>query len=227
MQAHLTGPSSIHNTVNPFSSPKVLATFIIPQIEAYLAANNSRLLILHYPFNHLATIVALRKLIGQDIFKIAGVVDSLSSDPPPRIPANRLSNDVTSSKGNKGLPRAHSHDAAQRQNSIPSHISSLNIGTRQHKKSESTASFSKANYLLPSTAINAEITTFLSEISMSLTEKSPSTPLNQNQNQNRSPSSTRSSPRHQHQQPPLPSAILHILQSRTAAARDENPRSRA
>jgi hypothetical protein len=158
MQTHSTGQSQ--STFNPFSRPEVLATLVIPQIEAYLATNpNTSLLILYYPFNHLATVLALQKLLGQDLLKIAGIVDSLS-------------NDATSPKHNQGPPRAHHDSGSQRRSSIGSHISSLNTGTHQNKNSESGVSFSKANYLLPSTATDAEITTFLSKIRMSLMEKS-------------------------------------------------------
>jgi hypothetical protein len=151
----------MQSTFNPFSRPEVLAACIVPQIEAYLATNTStRLLILHYSFSHLATVMALRKLLGQDVLKIAGIMDTLSSDPPSIISRPRT-------------PQTHSHDTSQRCSSIASHISSLNGSTNhQPKKSESGVSFSKANYLLPNTATDAEITTFLSGIRMSLMENS-------------------------------------------------------
>jgi hypothetical protein len=152
------------------SNPEVLATCIVPQIEAYLAINTStRILVLHYPFNHLATIIALRKIIGQDVLKIAGIMDSTSSDPPsavsrPRTPkANPLSDKSTSIRSS--VAHSHSGDSSPRKTFVTSQVSSNN---HQSKKSE--VSFSKANYLLPSIATNAEISSFLSGIWTSLVE---------------------------------------------------------
>lgn len=178
VQTHSHLPLSLQSTFNPFSSPEATAACIVPQLEAYLATNNSvRLLILHYSSNHLAIIMALRKILGQDVLKIAGIMDSLSSDPPsivshPRTPTtNPLSNDATST--HKRAPQAHARESSQRRNSISSHISTLNTASNHSlKKSESGVSFSKANYLLPSAATDAEITAFLSGIWTSLMEKS-------------------------------------------------------
>ena len=175
MQTYSSVPSSMQGNFNPLSCPEVLATCLVPQIEAYLATNTgTRLLVLHYSSSHLAIVMALRKLLGQDVLKIAGIMDSLSSDPPsivsrPRTPnASPLSNYAT-----KRPAAAHSCDTSQRCNSIASHISSLNSSTNhQPMISESGVSFSKANYLLPSAATDVEITTFLSGIWTSLMGKS-------------------------------------------------------
>ena len=162
---------------NPLSNPSILATLLIPQLEAYLATNTTtRLLILHYPSNHLATVFALRVLLGSDLLKMAGILDSLSSDPPsivsrPRTPINPLSNDAFSSRNQSRLNSSHSL-AQQRRSSIVSHISNLSNSTPSPKKSDFGLSYSKADYLLPSTATNAEIATFLSSIRKSLLQKS-------------------------------------------------------
>lgn len=143
------------------NSSTLLATLLVPHIETYLATNPSvRLLILLYPSSHLPTVIALRKLLGQDVLKIAGVVDTLSSDPRPRTPITHpLSNDSTS-------PTIHKRRGSRK--SIGSQASQNSF--HQAKKSE--LSFSKANYLLPSTATDAEIAAFLSGIWKSLVEKS-------------------------------------------------------
>lgn len=120
-------------------------------------------MILLYPSIHLPTVVALRRLLGQDVLKIAGVIDTLSSDPRPRTPVAHPLPNSTSPKGN-----AHGHRRRASRKSNGSQASQKSF--HQSKKSE--ISFSKANYLLPSTATDMEIATFLSGIWKSLVEKS-------------------------------------------------------
>ncbi|KUJ08509.1 uncharacterized protein LY89DRAFT_788882 [Mollisia scopiformis] len=173
---------STQSSVNPLSNPHILAALLVPQIEAYLAINTStRLLVLQYPASHLPTVFALRKLLGSDLFKIAGILDSLASDPPPmsrpRTP-NPLSNEAISQRAANhsrlnslqrtriDSTRADSITTLQRQTSSAGSVrSSLT-------KSLTSASFAKADYLLPSTATDSEITTFLSSIWKALMEKS-------------------------------------------------------
>jgi hypothetical protein len=155
---------------------------LVPQIESYLASNTTTpLLILHYPSAHLATVLALRKLLGVDLLKIAGILDTLSYDPPSLAsrsktptskPPNPLSNDTVSSRSHGRLnslqqTREDLSNTLQRQTSV---TSSTALAAR--RTSTTGVSFSKANYLLPSTATDAEITTFLGNIWKSLVEKS-------------------------------------------------------
>lgn len=161
------------NSVSPLSNPNLLATLLVPHLEAYLATNtNIRLLILTYSAQDLSTVIALRELLGQDILKIAGVLDSLASDPPsfatrPRTPAHPhpLSNQATIS--------ASRHTSSRRSRANSTRTLQTQTSFHQAMKSESSVSFSKANYLLPSIATDTEISNFLSGIWMSLMDKSP------------------------------------------------------
>jgi hypothetical protein len=173
MQTSSTGLiRSTHSTTNPLSNPTFLASLLVPHLEAYLATNDDiRLLILTYPAAHLATAIALQKLIGQDVFKIAGVLDSLVSDPlsfksGPRTAssAHPLSNQAASSPSRKTSVK-HSHANSIR--SLQKQTSFHQINT-----SEAGVSFSKANYLLPCVATDTEISNFLTGITKPLIEKS-------------------------------------------------------
>lgn len=170
MQTVTNQPLNVQNDFNPISNPSLLASLLVPHLEAYLAINtNVRFLILTYPANHLSTVIALRRLIGQDLFKVAGILDSLSSDPSstvsrPRTPplSHPLSNTATSSS----LP----YNSRSQSNSAETLGYQASCPTT--KTSECTVSFSKANYLLPSIATDAEITNFISGIWTFLIEKS-------------------------------------------------------
>ncbi|CZR53925.1 uncharacterized protein PAC_03807 [Phialocephala subalpina] len=172
-------PSS---TFNPLSNSQALAALLVPQIEAYFAINTStRLLVLQYPASQLPTVFALRNLLGSDLLKIAGVLDSLASDPPsmsrPRTAtANPLSNEAVSQRA-----RSHSRlNSLQRTNIDDTRADSLTTLTRQTSVAgsvrsslvQASAAFAKADYLLPSTATDTEITTFLTSIWKCLMEKS-------------------------------------------------------
>ncbi|KAE8449241.1 hypothetical protein EG329_008408 [Mollisiaceae sp. DMI_Dod_QoI] len=168
---------------NPLSNPKALAAHLVPQIESYLAINTStRLLILQYPASHLPTIFALRKLLGSDLLKVAGILDSLASDPPsmsrPRK-SNPLSNEAVSQRAEThilldSLQRTHADNTrADSLATLEGQASSAgSVRSSLANKSSITASFARADYLLPSTATDVEITTFLSSIWKSLMEKS-------------------------------------------------------
>ncbi|KAF8864331.1 hypothetical protein BDZ45DRAFT_34762 [Acephala macrosclerotiorum] len=171
---------STQSSFNPLSNPQVLAALLVPQIESYLAINTStRLLVLQYPASHLPTVFALRNFLGSDLLKIAGVLDSLASEPPsmsrPRT-ANPLSNEAVSQRA-----RSNSRlSSLQKSNSDTTRADSLTTLNRQTSSAGSvrsslakaSASFAKADYLLPSAATDTEITTFLSSIWKCLIEKS-------------------------------------------------------
>lgn len=171
---------SPQSTFDPLSNPPILAALLVPQIEAYLAINTStRLLILQYPVSHLPTVFALRNLLGSDLLKIAGVLDSLASDPPPMSrpgTANPLSNEAVSQRA-----RSNSRlNSLQKSNGDTTRADSLttlkhqtsSAGSVRSSLAKASASFAKADYLLPSTATDTEITTFLSSIWKCLMEKS-------------------------------------------------------
>jgi hypothetical protein len=158
------------------SDPKVLATLLIPQIETFLACNTStKFLILHYPLNHLESVFELRKLLGDDLFKVGGILDSLASDPPSKSrPQKSLSK---SPHSNEAIAARNSNRVDSLSKSQVDPLTSLGqetAFTRTYSKIESvTSSFAKADFVLPSTATDAEITTFLSDIWKVLMEKSP------------------------------------------------------
>jgi hypothetical protein len=162
---------------NPLSQPTVIAALLVPQLESYLASNfGTRLLILQYTSAHLPIIFALRKLLGHDLFKIAGILDSLASDPPsmsrPRTPIttiNPLSNDAVAS-------RIYSRFNTSRSNVSSPRPETSGSGTsfplpRQEKKLD-TITFARADYLIPSSATTTEVNNFINLISKTLVEKS-------------------------------------------------------
>ncbi|KAG0647943.1 hypothetical protein D0Z07_5999 [Hyphodiscus hymeniophilus] len=160
MQTNPNLPVNMQNTSKSLSNPDVLAACIVPHIEAYLATNSSfRLLILHYPFDYLATIIALRDILGPDVLKIAGIMDSMSSDPPPVSRSRIAKANTFSNEGVSKIAHTRSRQSSQGKASISG-----------SQKSNFGVSFSKANYLLPSLATGAEISTFLSGIRAGLME---------------------------------------------------------
>jgi hypothetical protein len=167
---------------SPFSNPDLLATLIVPQLETYLSYNTStKFLVLTFSAIHLPVVLALRKLLGSDLFKIGGIIDALASDPPSSvsirtssqsIPAalNILSNEGAAAINSRTRISASAASFArtraelQRQGSISSVVASRTPAL--------SPSFSKANHLLPSTATDAEIASFLCNIWKTLIDKS-------------------------------------------------------
>ncbi|EKD20972.1 uncharacterized protein L3040_004591 [Drepanopeziza brunnea f. sp. 'multigermtubi'] len=187
MQMHINGPPA-DESASPLLDPELLAALLIPHLEAYLANNATiRLLILHYTAADLPIVFALRKLLGTDIFKISGILDCLASDPPPTSQP-RTSSSRPRSPVSSVLPvspesitrRQQQHTRLssmktlchQASNSLNKHHSQtstfVNSPTVAAQAKAPTASFAKANYLLPSTATDQEITTFISNIRKSL-----------------------------------------------------------
>jgi hypothetical protein len=185
MQSYCSLPLTVQSTFNPLCNPTVLATLLIPQIEAYLASNTStRLLILHYPISHLATVYALRQLIGPDTLKVAGILNTLASDPPssvtrPRTPISRYNSNPLLGEPTSPLRQRASYTSSLRTSGRKESFivgsptpGALRRYASEQKLSVTAISFSKANYLLPSTATDSEITTFLSCIWKCLINKS-------------------------------------------------------
>lgn len=196
MQSFHQNPLTAQSSLNPLTNSTLLATLLVPQLEAYLASNTStRLLILQYTSTDLPTILALRDLLGLDLFKVAGILDSTASDPspapasarllvpsptptplPPPIPANPLSNAAVNSRlSRRDAASLQVLDQALRPR--PTTIASIRalpkLNTTRTKPISAGASFSKCNYLLPWAATDSEISTFLTTITEPLVEKSP------------------------------------------------------
>ncbi|KAL7624346.1 hypothetical protein AAE478_005908 [Parahypoxylon ruwenzoriense] len=154
MQAFTSQPLANQTQDNPFSNPLLLATLIIPHLEMYMAAHSAtRFLLLEYPPEHLATVLALQRLVGVDLLKVAGILDSEASDPKPYpgFRAPRRTNAHTPSNSGSGLTAANKRAGATLL--APSGV-----------KQTETVSFSKANFLLTSLANESEIATLISTI---------------------------------------------------------------
>jgi hypothetical protein len=170
-------PGCSPSTTSQLSDPGVLAALLVPQIEAFLASNiGTQLLIIHFPFNHLGTVFELRKLLGTDLFKVSGILNSLASDPPPmsrppRTPlsSNPFSNDAITARNNVRL--SYLNKPQSRSDPLTTLKQQTSFAGGQPKAA--ATSFAKANFVLPSTATDAEITAFLSGIWKILIEKSP------------------------------------------------------
>lgn len=180
MQSYVNSSVTPH-APSPISDPHILASLLVPHIESFLATNVSiHFLILHYSSADLATIFALRSLLGANLFKIAGILDSLASDPPsisrpgtsmssrPRSPAptNALQKVFMTTRQQNQQSLQRESYANLRQNSV---IKSVKSNSQTPKP---PVSFAKADYLLPSTATDPEISTFLSGMWKALMEKS-------------------------------------------------------
>ncbi|KAF2997201.1 hypothetical protein E8E14_000013 [Neopestalotiopsis sp. 37M] len=150
MQSYTCLPLAQQTRDNPFTNPKFLATLIVPHLETYLAAHSETLfLILEYPAEHLATVLALQKLVGIDLLKVVGIV---TADSPEALAISKSSS-----------PMSHSVDLGR-----PS-LSSI-YSTRPIPENPS---FSRANFILASSATNSEIATLISNIWKILIEISP------------------------------------------------------
>ncbi|RGP75899.1 gastric mucin [Fusarium sporotrichioides] len=150
MQAYTTQPLANQTKDNPFNNPFLLATLIIPHLETYLALHTEvRYLLLEYPPEHLSAVLALQKLVGIEMMKVAQIVDTSSKNMPfTHLRGNSITGPEQGPVGRFGKtfpPKSCSgHDAT----------------------------VSKANFLLTSTASDAEIATFVATISKILSEVS-------------------------------------------------------
>ncbi|KAK4122745.1 hypothetical protein N657DRAFT_574910 [Parathielavia appendiculata] len=146
MQAFTAQPLTKQIQSNPFADRALLAALIIPHLETYLETHsNVRFLLIEYPSEHLPTVLALQTLIGGEMMKVAGIVNSDASTPGQ--PLNLLDENRLPSEGFRCL------------NSRESSISGTLV---------EPCSFSKANFLLASSATGIETTAFLAAIRESL-----------------------------------------------------------
>jgi hypothetical protein len=149
MQAYTAQPLAQQTCDNPFNNPYLLATLIVPQLEKYQALHAANpYILLEYPPEHLATILALRKLVGVDVMKVAQVANIQGTEQMPFVHIR-----TGSAGGTDGEDSAAS---------------------RTHKRSPSSAevAFDKVNFLLASSAGEADIETFVATVRNVLTEVS-------------------------------------------------------
>lgn len=162
MQTFTSQSLSLQAGGNPFSQPSLLAELIIPHLESYRSTVDPQdLLVLQFPASHFSTVIALRELLGSDTLQVACIVDV----------------SVTSSKQS---PRGSSYpvvSSRKRTSTRPSgRLSSSSVYNRISSNQTPRASaivkssFSKADFLLPNTATESEISTILSNIYEELTK---------------------------------------------------------
>ncbi|KAM3445027.1 hypothetical protein NHJ13734_000896 [Beauveria thailandica] len=135
---------------NPFGNPELLATLILPHLETYLAVHaDVRFLILEYPAEHLATVIAMQKLAGVDLVKIAQIVDARSKDRLPFRHVREGSVDSTSS-----VSVSASSVYSRRSSSL----------TTSSRSISSDVSRAKANFLLTSSASGRDVADFVAAV---------------------------------------------------------------
>jgi hypothetical protein len=146
MQAFTAQPLTKQTHSNPFADRALLAALIIPHLETYLATHpDVRFLLVEYPAEHLPTILALQALIGTDMMKVVGII---SSDDPSSAPALSAPDGTRRpSEGFRSLNRR---------------------GSRPSGAFVGPCSFSKANFLLASSANGFETAAFVAAIRESL-----------------------------------------------------------
>jgi hypothetical protein len=146
MQAFTAQPLTKQTQSNPFADRALLAALIIPHLETYLETHpDVRFLLIEYPSEHLPTVLALQTLIGTEMMKVVGIINSDASSPTQSLAlpdANRRP-----SEGFRSLNRRGSS------------TSGTFVGP---------CSFSKANFLLASSATGFETAAFVAAIRESL-----------------------------------------------------------
>ncbi|KAL2137894.1 hypothetical protein VTI28DRAFT_7909 [Corynascus sepedonium] len=147
MQAFTAQPLTKQVQSNPFADRALLAALIIPHLETYLATHpDVRFLLLEYPSEHLPTVLALQTLMGMEVMKVVGIVNSDVSTPVQKSSSlpdtNRWPSEGFRSVNRRG---SHTSDSFFR-----------------------PCSFSKANFVLASSATGNETAAFVAAIRESL-----------------------------------------------------------
>ncbi|KAI8272350.1 hypothetical protein K4K56_002507 [Colletotrichum sp. SAR 10_98] len=151
MQSFTAQPLANQTHDNPFTNSYLLATLIVPHLETYFAAHSEvRFLLLDYPPDHLATVLALQKLVGVDLMKVAQVIDADAKEPFP----------FTHVRGGSVGRISNKSDLASSSGSLQSKGSN----TGASSSSRDGMAVSKANFLLTSKATDSEISTFMSTV---------------------------------------------------------------
>ncbi|KAI3398129.1 hypothetical protein diail_9751 [Diaporthe ilicicola] len=163
MQSFTAQPLTDQTQNNPFDNPYLLAGLIIPHLETYLAANyGTRFLLLEYPAEHLSTVLALQKMVGMDVLKVAGIIDSQAVSPPAISRRQSSRSAVFSNAENNGLDSI----------SLPG-SPFPDERTETQPAQQRRFSFSEANYLLTCSATESEISGFISTILKHLIDIDP------------------------------------------------------
>lgn len=151
MQSFTAQPLANQTHDNPFTNSYLLATLIVPHLETYFAAHSEvRFLLLDYPPDHLATVLALQKLVGVDLMKVAQVIDADAKEPFP----------FTHVRGGSVGRISNKSDLASSSGSLQSKGSNTGVSS----SSRDGMAVSKANFLLTSKATDSEISIFISTV---------------------------------------------------------------
>ncbi|KAF7874739.1 uncharacterized protein EAF02_008716 [Botrytis sinoallii] len=174
MQTFMSQPLPARKGLDPMNDPRLLADLIVPHLELYLATNSLvRFLVLSFPFDQIATVIALRSLLGSDLVRVAGVLDTLSSDPPSfaKPPLSQFHSSHRSY--DFAISTAHRLPEISDRNVLKS-----SLGASEEADVEilncppsSYSLFFKADYHLPSTASSLEIENFLYLIRKNIVER--------------------------------------------------------
>ncbi|KAI9893603.1 MAG: hypothetical protein M1814_006399 [Vezdaea aestivalis] len=172
-------PADSHPTLtaSPLTHPTLMAELLVPHIEAYLAGNElTRLFLLKHEAAHLPLILELRRLMGEDIFKIASVLDPAStsvSDPRGASP-NLLSNEGTS------MLNARSRFTAGTSNRAGP-PAPLSLASRSPNPKGPDELLNKANFLISASATETDTRDFIESVRKVLVVKNhsfePETPI--------------------------------------------------
>lgn len=152
MQAFLSHPLASSSKGNPFKHPNLLATLMLPHLETYLSMHSDiRFLILEYSTEHLPTVIAIQKLVGVDLVKIAQIVDTKSRE---RLPFRKIRDDAMSIASTNYTSSVYSQ-------------ASSSSGSRYNSKEASSSTgvnTAKANFLLTSSASDKEVAEFVAAV---------------------------------------------------------------
>ncbi|KAB8303803.1 hypothetical protein EYC80_005177 [Monilinia laxa] len=175
MQTFMSQPLLARKDLDPMTDPRLLAELIVPHLEQYLITNSFvRFLVLSFSFDQIATVIALRSLLGSDLVKVAGVLDTLSSDPPSFIkpPLHQLH--ASNHSCDAILDTSRPPERLQRYALKPSLdvFKSTNAESIFNRPSVSFSLFIKADYHLASTASPSEIQNFVNLIRKNIVERS-------------------------------------------------------
>ncbi|KAK3344112.1 hypothetical protein B0T25DRAFT_584936 [Lasiosphaeria hispida] len=148
MQVFTAQPLAQQTRDNPFTNSTLLASLLMPHLEKYLCTHpDVRFLIIEYTAEHLSTILALQKLIGAEAVQVAGI---LGSDDPALLKSSSSSSPAAG-------PEKYAYAEL-------GSVGGLDALSNPMSPRSANVSFSKANYVLTSSASHSEIAAFVTSI---------------------------------------------------------------
>lgn len=159
MQSFTAQPLVNQTGDNPLTNPLLLATLIIPHLDTYIATHHeTRFLVLEYSPQYLSTVLYLQKLVGDQLLKVAGILDSEAGE-PRALPRPRFSSPAQDKNPDNRMSSFTPNGTIMRAT-----CSLSTLGKPASPRTTETSPFSKANFLLTSPATDSEVATFLSTI---------------------------------------------------------------